>query len=69
MRPPLEKTKPAGTGGLRCNVIDRNWGPISCQDTAETRDLQAFRIRKRFAVSWPVATVIAEHAFSAGGAQ
>ena len=68
MQTPLNERKPAGPGGLRYNVADQHRKPICHQDTADSRDLQAFRIRNRFALSWPLARRVAELAFEGGSA-
>ena len=52
--------KPAGQGELRCNIGDQHRKPICLQDTADARNLQAKRLRDRFALSWPLARQVAE---------
>lgn len=63
----LEKTKPAGQGGFRI-AADRERNSICRQNTADSRDLQAIRLRSRFALSWPLARRVAELAYEGGAA-
>ncbi|TPN57594.1 hypothetical protein FJ976_02855 [Mesorhizobium sp. B1-1-9] len=65
----LKMEKPAASKATGFQIFDMLPGKIeSLEDTHNRRLLQANRLRERFDLSWPLARVVAEHAFGIGGA-
>lgn len=63
MRAPLENRKPAAWGS-RAGHQEESFRDVSKpEDTPEPSELQAKRLRNRFAFSWPLARRVAELAF------